>query len=50
MEKVMKSMRIKKSLVEAVAEQAKKENRSWNNMVETLLEEAIQSNQKKSSK
>lgn len=41
MEKQHKTMRIKKDLIERIKKTAEKENRNFNNMVETLLERAL---------
>lgn len=36
-----KTMRLKRDLVKKIEEMAEKENRSFNNMVETLLTKAV---------
>lgn len=40
MEKQHKTMRLPKALIDKIKKQAEKENRSFNNMVEQLLEKA----------
>lgn len=40
MEKQHKTMRLPKPLIEKIKKKAEKENRSFNNMVERLLEKA----------
>lgn len=41
MEKQHKTMRLKSDLVKKIQKMAEKENRSFNNMIETLLEKAV---------
>lgn len=40
--KLHKTMRLPDWLIKKVEEQAKKENRSFNNMIETMLSKAVQ--------
>lgn len=46
MQKQHKTMRLKKELIEKIKSMAKKENRSFNNMVEQLLEESLKKGDK----
>ena len=41
MEKQHKTMRLPKALIEKIQKKAKEENRSFNNMIEQLLEKAV---------
>ena len=47
---ILRSVRMDASLAEIITAQAEKENRSFNNMVVTLIKQAIQGSEQKGNK